>query len=111
MPTITSSFYFNFNFIPISFGALSLEKFFGTKIAFTKELSLTKKKRRNTNGALGKPYPCSIGAFGPAVYKRAIQALELDSEYFNFKDCASSIAAVSSPKGQELDQLITNLGC
>jgi len=49
----------------------------------------------------------AIGAFGPAVYARFIKALELDSDYFNFKDCAASVKAVSSEKGQELDRITT----
>lgn len=47
-----------------------------------------------------------IGTFGPAVYGRAIKAMGFDLEYFNFKDCSSSIQAVSSPKGRELDKAI-----
>lgn len=47
----------------------------------------------------------AIGAFGPAVYKRFVQALGLDVDYYNFKDCASSVEAVSSEKGRELDRL------
>ncbi len=46
----------------------------------------------------------AIGAFGPGVYKRFIKALGLDEEYYNFKDCASSVEAVSSEKGRELDR-------
>lgn len=45
----------------------------------------------------------ALGAFGPGVYKRFIKAAGFDSEYYNFKDCASSVAAVSSEKGKELD--------
>lgn len=47
----------------------------------------------------------AIGAFGPAVYKRFVTALDLDVDYYNFKDCASSVQAVSSEKGRELDRL------
>lgn len=46
----------------------------------------------------------AIGAFGPGVYKRFLKAVGLDLEYYNFKDCASSAAAVASEKGQELDR-------
>ena len=45
----------------------------------------------------------ALGAFGPGVYKRAIQAMGLDLEYFNYKDCSSGIEAVASEKGKELD--------
>lgn len=44
----------------------------------------------------------AIGAFGVGVYNRFIKAVGFDLEYFNFKDCASSVAAVNSAKGQEL---------
>ena len=37
----------------------------------------------------------ALGAFGPGVYKRAIQAMNLDLEYFNYKDCSSGIEAVA----------------
>lgn len=49
----------------------------------------------------------AIGAFGPAVYKRFIQAVGWDLEYFNYKDCSSGAAAIESEKGQELDKKIT----
>lgn len=45
-----------------------------------------------------------VGAFGAGVYNRFIKAIGLDLEYYNFKDCASSAAAVSSEKGQDLQQ-------
>lgn len=48
-------------------------------------------------------YDVALGAFGPGVYKRAIQAMGLDLEYFNYKDCSSGIEAVASEKGKELD--------
>mgnify|MGYP002581018288 CR=1 FL=1 len=48
-------------------------------------------------------YDVALGAFGPGVYKRAIQAMNLDLEYFNYKDCSSGIEAVASEKGRELD--------
>jgi crotonobetainyl-CoA:carnitine CoA-transferase CaiB-like acyl-CoA transferase len=46
----------------------------------------------------------ALGAFGPGVYKRFIKAAGFDAEYYNFKDCASSPAAVGSEKGKELDE-------
>ena len=46
-------------------------------------------------------YDVALGAFGPGVYKRAIQAMNLDLEYFNYKDCSSGIEAVASEKGRE----------
>lgn len=49
----------------------------------------------------------AIGAFGPAVYKRFIQAVNFDLDYFTYADCSSGKAAIDSPKGQELDQKIT----
>lgn len=42
----------------------------------------------------------ALGAFGPGVYKRAIQAMGLDLEYYNYKDCSSGIEAVASEKGR-----------
>ena len=45
----------------------------------------------------------AIGAFGPGVYNRFVKAVGFDLEYYNFKDCSSSPAAVASEKGQELD--------
>jgi crotonobetainyl-CoA:carnitine CoA-transferase CaiB-like acyl-CoA transferase len=49
----------------------------------------------------------AIGTFGPAVYKRCIAAMGLDPEYYNFKECSSSIEAVKSDKGRDLDAKIT----
>jgi len=46
----------------------------------------------------------AIGAFGPGVYNRFLKAVGFDLEYYSFKDCASSAAAVASDKGQELDR-------
>ena len=48
----------------------------------------------------------ALGAFGPGVYRRAIQALGLDPEYFNYQDCSSGVEAVASEKGRELDARI-----
>ena len=48
-------------------------------------------------------YYVALGAFGPGVYKRCIQALGFDLEYFNYKDCSSGLEAVASEKGRELD--------
>jgi len=48
-------------------------------------------------------YDVAIGAFGPGVYKRAMQAMNFDLAYFNYQDCSSGIEAVASPKGKELD--------
>ena len=45
----------------------------------------------------------ALGAFGPGVYKRCIQALGFDLEYFNYKDCSSGVEAGASPKGRELN--------
>lgn len=43
----------------------------------------------------------ALGAFGPGVYKRVIQAMGLDLEYYNYKDCSSGIEAVASEKGRQ----------
>ena len=51
-------------------------------------------------------YDVAIGAFGPGVYKRAIEAMGFDLEYFNYQDCSSGIEAVASAKGRELDATI-----
>lgn len=48
-------------------------------------------------------FDVAVGAFGPGVYKRCIQALGFDLDYFNYKDCSSGPAAVASEKGRELD--------
>jgi crotonobetainyl-CoA:carnitine CoA-transferase CaiB-like acyl-CoA transferase len=48
-------------------------------------------------------YDVALGAFGPGVYKRFIQGVAFDPEYFSYKDCSSGIEAVASPKGRELD--------
>jgi crotonobetainyl-CoA:carnitine CoA-transferase CaiB-like acyl-CoA transferase len=48
-------------------------------------------------------YDIALGAFGPGVYKRCIQALGFDLEYYNYKDCSSGLEAVASEKGRELD--------
>ena len=47
-----------------------------------------------------------VGAFGPGVYNRFIKAVGFDAEYFNYKDCAAGVPAVSSEKGQELHRKI-----
>ena len=49
----------------------------------------------------------TLGAFGPGVFNRCIKAMGLDLEYFNYEDCSSGIEAVSSPKGRELNDRIT----
>ena len=48
----------------------------------------------------------ALGAFGPGVYRRVIQALGFDPEYFNYQDCSSGVEAVASEKGRELDARI-----
>lgn len=45
-----------------------------------------------------------IGAYGPDVYGRFLQALELDPEEFPFQEVAASREAVASPLGQELER-------
>ena len=47
----------------------------------------------------------AIAAFGPAVYQRFVQALGLDTDYYTWKECASSVETVSSEKGQSLDRI------
>jgi crotonobetainyl-CoA:carnitine CoA-transferase CaiB-like acyl-CoA transferase len=47
----------------------------------------------------------ALGAFGPAVYQRFVKALGLDAAKYNWKECAGSIEAVASEKGQELDRI------
>ena len=44
----------------------------------------------------------AMGAFGPAVYKRAVQALGEDPDYYTWIECSSSAEAVSSPKVKNL---------
>lgn len=71
------------------------------------------KSRTGTNATAFQPYGLfkskderwvAIGAFGPGVYTRFIKAIGLDVEYYTFKECASSPAAVSSEKGVELNE-------
>ncbi len=47
-----------------------------------------------------------IGAFGPGVYKRAINAFGLDINYFTFNEAGNSPEALQSEKGQELKRII-----
>ena len=47
----------------------------------------------------------AVGAFGPAVYERFVKAIGLDPAYYSWEECSSSIEAVSSEKGQELDRI------
>jgi len=47
----------------------------------------------------------AVGAFGPAVYERFVKAVGLDPSDYTWKECSSSIEAVSSEKGQELDRI------
>lgn len=71
------------------------------------------RQRSGTNATAFQPYGLflsqdqrwvSIGAFGAAVYVRFVKTIGLDPEYYTFKECASSEKAVSSEKGQELNQ-------
>lgn len=48
-------------------------------------------------------FDVAIGAFGPGVYGRFIKGVGFDPDYFTYKDCSVDAAAVSSPKGRELD--------
>lgn len=81
-----------------------------TFVSYT-EAGVTRKRTQAAKADAFQPYGVFqdkngeyvvIGAFGPGVYNRFIKAAGFDPEYFNFKDCASSPAAVSSEKGQEL---------
>jgi crotonobetainyl-CoA:carnitine CoA-transferase CaiB-like acyl-CoA transferase len=74
------------------------------------------RQRAGTKAAAFQPYGLfetkdnryvAIGAFGPGVYKRSLQAIGLDSEVYNFKECASSPDAVKSEKGKEVDAAFT----
>lgn len=51
-------------------------------------------------------YDVALGAFGPGVYKRFVQAVGWDLEYYNFKDVAGGVAAVASEKGREFDKKV-----
>ena len=71
------------------------------------------KKRTGSKAVAFQPYGLfkskddsyvAIGAFGPGVYNRFLQAIGLDPEYYTFKECAASPAAVASEKGRELDR-------
>ena len=71
-------------------------------------------ERAGNKAAVAQPYDVFhakdkmvvIGAFGPAVYNRFIQAVGFDKEYFNWKDCTSTPQAIASEKGLELDAKI-----
>lgn len=43
-----------------------------------------------------------IGAFGPGVYKRAVEAFGLDVNYYSFKEAGGSPQAIQSEKGKAL---------
>jgi crotonobetainyl-CoA:carnitine CoA-transferase CaiB-like acyl-CoA transferase len=45
-----------------------------------------------------------IGALGPIIYERVPKFLKLDPEEFSYDNCSKDAAAVSSPKGLELDR-------
>jgi len=48
----------------------------------------------------------AIGGFGPAVFRRIVDALGLDPEYFTHATTGNGVEAVSSPKGREFDTII-----
>lgn len=50
----------------------------------------------------------AIGGFGPAVFERIVQALELDPTYYTRDTCGNGVEAVSSPKGREFDAFVRN---
>ena len=56
---------------------------------------------RSSDGAL-----VALGALGPGVYGRCLRAMGLDLDYFNYEDCSSCEAAVSSPRGRELNDRV-----
>jgi crotonobetainyl-CoA:carnitine CoA-transferase CaiB-like acyl-CoA transferase len=45
-----------------------------------------------------------VGALGPVIYERVPKFLKLDPEEFSYDNCSKDAAAVSSPKGLELDR-------
>jgi crotonobetainyl-CoA:carnitine CoA-transferase CaiB-like acyl-CoA transferase len=45
-----------------------------------------------------------IGALGPIIYARVPKFLKLNPEEFSYDNCSKDAAAVSSPKGLELDR-------
>jgi crotonobetainyl-CoA:carnitine CoA-transferase CaiB-like acyl-CoA transferase len=47
----------------------------------------------------------AVGSFGPDIFKRCVEAIGADLEYFTWLDCSSSIEAVTSEKGQEFDRV------
>lgn len=51
-------------------------------------------------------YDVALGAFGPGVFKRFIEGVGFDAEYFNYKDTSSGVEAVASEKGRELDRKV-----
>lgn len=71
--------------------------------------------RTGTKAAAFQPYGLfesqdgkyvAIATFGPAVYKRCLKIMGIDPDYYSFKECSTSIDAVNSPKGKELDAKI-----
>lgn len=48
----------------------------------------------------------ALGVFGKAVYKRFIEVLGLDYDYYTHEECSAGIETVESPKGRELDRKI-----
>lgn len=51
-------------------------------------------------------FDVALGAFGPGVYKRCLQGLGFDLNYFTYQDCSSNAEAVASPKGRELNDKV-----
>lgn len=47
-----------------------------------------------------------IGAFGPAVYNRALQAMDIDTDIYSHKKAGGSREAVNSELGLEVNRLI-----
>jgi len=87
---------------------------------FTAYLNAGIEREREGNKAQGfQPYGIfkakngwiAIGAFGPAVYNRFLQAMHeavgLNPSDFPWEECASTSQAVNSPKGRKLDELLT----
>jgi crotonobetainyl-CoA:carnitine CoA-transferase CaiB-like acyl-CoA transferase len=87
---------------------------------YTAYLNAKIEREREGNKATGfQPYGIfkasngwvAIGAFGPAVYKRFLEAMKeavgLDPNEYPWEECAATSQAVSSPKGRKLDSILT----
>ncbi|TCS81757.1 crotonobetainyl-CoA:carnitine CoA-transferase CaiB-like acyl-CoA transferase [Muricomes intestini] len=75
------------------------------------------RERSGNNAAAFQPYglfkskdgyDIALGAFGPGVYKRFVQGVGFDLEYYNYKETSSGVMAVNSDKGKEFNKKVVD---